>query len=181
MQLMIVIVGEKKIEKRGRLKEKPTSSPTIVRSQEALPQLKRPLTRDKSCGVSEVNDTQLVEKIPLPQLLDQPLPIYPATKLNFVDKPTREEVEARARAYTISFEVDTSKIPQPPKDVSIPRIYYLLSENMSSVIMDRAVLHDPEKCIETLRVMEQDKNLESAMKSVYFDWSVHDRKFVSPM
>jgi hypothetical protein len=93
----------------------------------------------------------------------------------------REDVEARAKAYNTSFEVDVSKIPQVPKEVQTPRLYYLLSENRSSAIMNRDILCDPDKCIETLRVMEQNKTLEAAMKAAYFDWSVHDRKLVSLM
>lgn len=69
--------------------------------------------------------------------------------------PTREEVEAWARAYTTSFELDVNIIPQPPKDVPAPRLYFLLTDNKSSAIMHRDLLHDPEKCIDPLRVMEQ--------------------------
>ena len=45
--------------------------------------------------------------------------------------------------------------------------------------MHRDILHDPEKCIETLRIMEHNKTLEVVMKAAYFYWSVHDRKLVS--
>lgn len=93
----------------------------------------------------------------------------------------REDVEVRARAYTTSFEVDINKILQVPNEVSTPGLYYLFLEIMSSAIMHRNILHDPHKCIKTLRVMEQDKTLETAMKAAYFDWSVYDQKLVSLM
>ena len=72
-----------------------------------------------------------------------------------------------------------SKIPQPPKDVLASGLYYLLTENRSLAIIHRNILHDPEKCIETLRVIEQNKTLEVVIKAAYFDWSVHNRKMVS--
>ena len=99
-----------------------------------------------------------MKKIPPPQLHEQFLHTCSTIGPDFVDKPTCEEVEARAMAYTTSFEVDVSKISQPPKDVSTLGLYYLLSDNMSSVNMQRDILHDPEKCIEILRIMEQNKN-----------------------
>lgn len=74
-----------------------------------------------------------------------------------------------------------NKNPQPSKDVSTSGLYYLLSKNMSSAIMYRDILHDFEKCIEILWVMEQNKTLEVAMKAAYFEWSVHDQKLVSLM
>jgi hypothetical protein len=45
--------------------------------------------------------------------------------------------------------------------------------------MHRDILHDVKNCIETIRVMEQNKTLKVAMKVAYFDWSVHGRKLVS--
>ena len=75
-----------------------------------------------------MDNIQLREKSIPPQLPRQTLPTCPATKPDFVDKPTRDEVEARPEAYTASFEVDVSKIPQSPKDVSAPGLYYLLSD-----------------------------------------------------
>ena len=96
-----------------------------------------------------------------------------------MDRLTRKEVEAWARGYTASFELNVSKISQPLKNVPTLGLYYLLSENRSSAIIYRNILHDPKKCIETLRVMEQNKILEVAMKAAYFNWSVHDRKLVN--
>lgn len=172
--------GREILEKRGRDKKKKTSSPIIITSPEILIQMKKPLIRENLCGATEV-DNQLTEKVPSPQLPQQTMPTCLPTKPDLQDKPTREDVEARARAYSLSFEVDVSNIPQVPKEVQTPGLYYLLSENRSSAIMDRGILRDPDKCIETLRVMEQNKTLEAAMKAAYFDWSVHDRKLVSLM
>lgn len=74
-----------------------------------------------------------------------------------------------------------SKIPQPSKDFPAPGLYYSLTENKTSAIMHRDILHDLEKYIEILRVMERNKTLEAAMKAAYFDRFIHDRKLVSLM
>ena len=67
-------------------------------------------------------------------------------------------------------------IQEPPKDVEPSRLYYLLTD--SQVVQDNASRHCLGKCIETLRVMEENKTLEVATKGAYFDWFVHDRKLV---
>ena len=58
--------GRKTLKKRDRLKKKTTCSPITISSQEASPQRKKPLTREKSCGAIEVNNIQLMKKIPPP-------------------------------------------------------------------------------------------------------------------
>jgi len=86
---------------------------------------------------------------------------------------------AGTRVYTASFELDVSKIPKPTKDVPTRGLHCLLTKNWLSVIIHCNILHDPEKCIETLRIMEQNKILEVVIKVAYFDWSVYDRKFMN--
>lgn len=104
---------------------------------------------------------------PSPQGTSQPISCRPATESDYEDRSSREDVEAWARAYTTSFQADLSKIPHPPKDVPTPRLYYLLTKNLSSTIMHRDILHDPERCIETLWVMEQNKCLKAAMIGLF--------------
>lgn len=90
--------------------------------------MKRPLIRENPCDATEVDNTQLKEKSPPLQLPQQTMPTCLATKPDLQDKLTREDVEARARAYSTSFEVDVSKIPQVPKEVQTLGLYYLLSQ-----------------------------------------------------
>ena len=105
------------LEKRGRLKKKIINSSITISSSDILLHMKRPFTQEKPCDAIEWIISSLRKKFPPTQLPQQTLPTCLAIKPDFVHKPTREDVEGRARTYTTSFEVDVSKIIQVSNEV----------------------------------------------------------------
>ena len=89
----------------------------VLPSQSVCKRLRYSLKGPSHVWCIEVDIAHLEKNPPPSQLPLQSLPTSSTTKPNCVDKLTRGEVEERVRAYTASFQVDVSKIPQPSKDV----------------------------------------------------------------
>jgi hypothetical protein len=85
--------------------------------------------------------------------------------------PTRESVEAVARAKAATFTIqDRCGVAPPPTEVSIPALYHLISEPEEGVV-DRKLLQDADACVSELgKVDISHGGLQVRIKKAFFSW-----------